>query len=312
MSRVLDIYTQLMNGQLIHKAAEAEKYQVNERSIQRDIEDIRNYFSNSYTRMDVKYDYKKKGYCLKYSDNNMRKNQKLSDGEILALCKILLSSRAVTKEEMEEVLEKLIGLCDQSSQKIIKELIRNELFHYVELRHKTKFLENMWKIGKAIYDQSYIDIEYKKPKEKTLVKRKLKPVAILFSEYYFYVTAFIENGDIKEKLEINHETNPTIYRMDRIKKLDVLEDKFRIHYGSRFEEGEFRKKILCMYGGQSRKITFKYMGNDIDNVLDHIPTAEVIEIKNGVYEICAEVIGKGIDMWLCGQGDEVQIKGKDY
>lgn len=305
-----------MNGQLIHKATEAEKYHVNERSIQRDIEDIRSYFSNrnidTGTMNTVIYDYVKKGYRLENLNNTIRKKQKLSDGEVLALCKILLSSRAVTKTEIEVILEKLIGTCDQSSKKVLKELIRNEFFHYVELRHKTVFLDTMWHIGQAIYAQKYIVIEYKKPKEKVLVKRKLKPVAILFSEYYFYVTAFIEDGEIKEKLEINHETNPTIYRIDRIKKLEVLEDKFRIHYGSRFEEGEFRKKILCMYGGKSRKITFRYTGNDIDNVLDHIPTAEVIEIKNGVYEICAEVIGKGIDMWLCGQGDEVQIKGKDY
>ena len=41
MQRVLGIYTKLMGGYLVNKAEEALNYQVNERSIQRDIDDIR-------------------------------------------------------------------------------------------------------------------------------------------------------------------------------------------------------------------------------------------------------------------------------
>ena len=40
IKRVLDIYTRLTNGDIIDKSALAVEYNVNERSIQRDIEDI--------------------------------------------------------------------------------------------------------------------------------------------------------------------------------------------------------------------------------------------------------------------------------
>ncbi len=43
IARVLGIYTKLINGCLINKSEEAQNYGVNERSIQRDIGDIRNY-----------------------------------------------------------------------------------------------------------------------------------------------------------------------------------------------------------------------------------------------------------------------------
>lgn len=43
VERVLSIYTKLMNGALVNKATEAINYGVNERTIQRDIDDIRNY-----------------------------------------------------------------------------------------------------------------------------------------------------------------------------------------------------------------------------------------------------------------------------
>ena len=41
VSRVLSLYSQLMEGRIIKKSVAAQKYGVNERSIQRDIEDIR-------------------------------------------------------------------------------------------------------------------------------------------------------------------------------------------------------------------------------------------------------------------------------
>ena len=47
IERVLDIYTKLINGYLVNKKEEALKYGVNERSIQRDIDDIRNYLENT-------------------------------------------------------------------------------------------------------------------------------------------------------------------------------------------------------------------------------------------------------------------------
>ena len=40
---MLGIYTKLMNGCLVNKVEEAQNYGVNERSIQRDIDDIRNF-----------------------------------------------------------------------------------------------------------------------------------------------------------------------------------------------------------------------------------------------------------------------------
>ena len=47
VSRVLELYTRFINGALINKANEAERYHTSERSIQRDIEDIRNFLEKS-------------------------------------------------------------------------------------------------------------------------------------------------------------------------------------------------------------------------------------------------------------------------
>ena len=130
----------------------------------------------------------------------------------------------------------------------------------------------------------------------------------MFSEYYFYLTAFIDDKDeAREDFDVLNDSFPTIYRIDRIRKMKVLDEKFHIPYSSRFEEGEFRKRVQFMYGGRLQKVKFKYSGPDVDAVLDRLPTAQILDEEDGVYTISAEVFGEGIYMWLRSQGDYVEI-----
>lgn len=307
IERVLGIYTKLMNGYLVSKAEEAVNYGVNERSIQRDIDDIRNYLEADGERVgcinSVIYDRIGKCYRLEQIYK-----MKFSNSEVLALCKILMDSRAFTKKEMTDMLDKLISCCvPKANQQLVNDLISNEAFHYVEPKHKTKFLDTMWNIGQAIRGCNYIEVDYTRMKDKAVVKRKLKPVAIMFSEYYFYLTAFIDDENVRKDFDVINDSFPTIYRIDRIKNLRVLDEKFHIPYSSRFEEGEFRKRIQFMYGGKLQKVKFQYSGTDIDAVLDRLPTAQILAEEDGIYTVSAEVFGKGIDMWLKSQGTMVTI-----
>lgn len=126
-------------------------------------------------------------------------------------------------------------------------MIGNEMFHYIELQHKTSFLDTMWKIAGAIRSHQYIEIEYGKIKDRAVVKRKVQPLALLFSEYYFYLTAFITDLEVRKDFDVVNDSFPTLYTMDRIRKLKVLEEHFHIPYSSRFEEGEFRKRIQFVW-----------------------------------------------------------------
>ena len=279
---------------------------MNERSIQRDIDDIRNYLdlqgAQDGTVNTVVYDRIQKGYKLEQIYQ-----LKFSNPEILAICKILLESRSLCKDEMQDILDKLVSCCvPKSNQKLVKELIANEAFHYVEPRHKTKFLDIMWEIGQAAHNSQYIEIEYERLKDRKTVKRILKPLAIMFSEYYFYLTAFIDDEEVRKDFDVINDSFPTIYRMDRIKNLKVLEERFHIPYSSRFEEGEFRKRVQFMYGGKLQKVKFVYKGNDIDAILDRLPTAQILSEEDGKYTVRAEVFGDGIDMWIRSQGNLIK------
>lgn len=305
--RVLGLYTKLINGAIINKGEEATNYKVTERSIQRDIDDIRNFLDQKGVEdgflNSVVYDRDERGYRLEQIYKI-----KLTNPEILAICKILLDSRAFTKNEMENMLSKIVDCCvPKINQKEVMKLIANEEYHYIELKHGKVFIDKMWDIGKAINHQKYIEIEYQRLKDKKRVKRRLKPVSIMFSEFYFYMAAFIEDENVKSDFEVSNDIFPTIYRIDRISEISVLDEHFEMPYSNRFEAGEFRKRVQFMYGGRLRKIKFRYTGLSIEAVLDRLPTASIISEENGIYTVTAEVFGDGIDMWIKSQGDLIEL-----
>ena len=306
-NRILSMYSRLVNGCMVYKSEEAINFGVNERTIQRDIDDIRNYLEQAAVDQgvvnEIVYDRVKKGYRL-----DQLYKIKLTNDEILAVCKILLDSRAFIKAEMMDILGRLIECCvPEDDRKMVKELISNESFHYIEPRHGKSYLSNMWEIGQAICQHKYIEIKYQGIQGTSVKTRKLKPLAIMFSEYYFYLAAFIDDEKVREKFNVINDSFPTIYRLDRIQQLKVLDEQFKIPYSDRFEEGEFRKRIQFMYGGKLRKVKFEYSGYSVEAVLDRLPTAKIIDESDGKYVIEAEVFGDGIDMWLRSQGDAIII-----
>lgn len=308
INRVLSIYTKLLDGKLIEKAKEALTYGVNERTIQRDIDDIRNFFCNKSENVgainEVVYDWSRKGYCLQQVYQ-----YKLSNSEILAISKILLDSRAFRKDEMMSILERMINCCvTDSDKKRIKSMIQNEEYYYIELQHKKVFLDDIWNIAQAVRKCNYVEMSYLRSKDGQMVARKVKPVGIMFSEYYFYLIAFGDDNDESRKnADVQNAPFPMIYRIDRIQNLKILDETFHTPYRNRLEEGEFRKRIQFMYGGKLRKIKFWYTGNHIEYILDRLPTAQIIEENEGRYLITAEVFGNGIDVWLRSQGEQIEV-----
>lgn len=302
VNRVLYLYNYLLNGNLVKKSEVAEMFGVTEKSIQRDLDEIRTFLvdknAEEGSTNSLIYDYKQRGYKIE-GEEPLR----LSNAEILAVCKILLESRAFTKKEMHSLIDRLIENCaPQKDRKLAARLLLNEKYHYVEPQHKKRFIDLLLPLGEAIRDCKVIKIKYGKMKGRSAVKRVLEPMAILFSEYYFYLAAFMREVN-KSEFEAADDPYPTIYRIDRIKELIVTDEHFYKPYKDKFEEGEFRKRVQFMYGGKLHKVRFKYTGESPEAVLDRLPTAKITGELDGAYIFEAEVFGKGIDMWIRSQGD---------
>lgn len=305
--RLLYMYSRLVDGKMLYKKEEAQRFGCSLRSIQRDIEDLRSFLheQNEATGLvqDLIYNQKLGAYQLVPPSRNL-----LSNEEVFATLKILLESRAFTKKELYPIIDKLIDCCiPKTEQQRVSELIGNEKLLYVEPQHQDKFLKKMWELSGAVREQQEVTIAYRRT-DGVQVQRTVQPVGIMFSEFYFYLIAFIAPKDKKKvKFEIENDPFPTIYRIDRIKGFTITDKHFAVPYAQRFEEGEFRKRIQFMYGGHLQRLRFYFKGSCYEYILDRLPTAKVVQEDEKGTLIEAEVFGKGIDIWLKSQGELIEV-----
>lgn len=307
-TRILDIYNMLLRGQVVHKKELAERYRVNVKSIQRDLDSIRDFLSEQCVkrgvRQSVEYDKASDGYHLVTQEVSY-----LSQGEMLAVSKILLESRAFSKEQMISLLSRIENLCIAGKERHdIEQLICNELFNYHSPAHAEPQVDVLWAAAEAVMEQKIVEISYRRMKNKEVVHRQIEPVGILFSEYYFYLMGFIRDEETRDNFEKKDDVYPTIYRIDRIQKITVTKEKFFVPYKDRFKEGEYKNHIQYMYGGELKSISFRYYGPSVEAVLDRLPTAEITdgEGADGCL-VKADVLGDGVLMWLLSQGSKVDV-----
>jgi len=260
--RLLLLREDLEKGKNINKEEIKAKFDIDDKTFQRDIDFLRAFYTeNINPEIEIKYNKKKKGYILENNKDRFRNE------EILAISKILLESRAFCKDELDELLRKLRLLSEEDEMKQVKEMIKNEKFNYVPLKHGKKLLDLIWELSKYITKQEIISISYTTKEGKSKVYR-IKPVSIMFSEYYFYIVSFMADKFV--------EDGTTIFRIGRIKKLKGTGENFEVSYLERFEDGEFRKRVQFMLSGKLRTVKFEYTGI-LEVVQDRLPTAEVIE-----------------------------------
>lgn len=293
--RLLNLYERLNRGETVNKKDFAKAFDISEKSVQRDIDDLRVYLAECYENGDdvtVEYSYIKNGYYLVKKDKEFLTNE-----EILGISKILLESRAYNKEELNGLIDKLLLQATPSARMNIKEMILNEKFHYIPLKHNKPLLNAIWELSENIYNKTIIEFDYVR-KDGVASHKIVKPLSIMFSEYYFYLIAWMAD-DSKDF--------PTVFRIDRMTNVKSTGEKYSIPYKDRFEEGDFRKKVQFMYSGPLKTIRFEFTGQSLEAILDRIPAAEIIAQDENKTTIKAECYGDGILMWLRTQGDNVKI-----
>lgn len=298
--RLLNLYETLNKGDVVEKKILAQKYCVSEKTIQRDIEDLRIYLAdNCSTDINTEIIYEKENNCYKLV---RLQREWLTNKEILTISKVILESRAFNIKELETLLDKLIMQVTPNHRKHIKDLIQKEKFSYIPPIHNKPVFDIIWDLSDFILKNQIISYTYQR-QDLTLREVLVKPVALMFSEFYFYLVAY----------KIDKECDfPINYRIDRISDLKSTGEHFQIPYKDKFDDGEFRKRVQFMYSGKLKKIKFVFSGPSIEAILDRIPTAKIIDSIDGVYTLEAESFGDGTEMWLKTQGENIKFITKEY
>lgn len=134
--RLLTLYSWFKEGRIVKKPDAARHFQIAERSIQRDLEELRCFFAEQTPQGEIVYDPKNRGYYLATRDSGL-----LSNSEALAVCKILLESRSMVKSEMLPILDKLISSCvPEENKSAVLAMLANEKYHYIEPHHQKPVL----------------------------------------------------------------------------------------------------------------------------------------------------------------------------
>lgn len=305
--RVLDLCTRLIEGKTIAKTETAREYQVSERTIQRDIESLRAYFEDtmpfSGVSRTVLYDVEHKAYRLEPPINAW-----LSNSEIFTVVKMLLDSRALAKAELEPIIKKLVQcVYPYKDRQVVEELLKNETFYYVQPLHGQKLLDRIWSLGQAVHEHQVLRITYARHSDGQVVERLVEPVGIMCSEYYFYLLTYYDPEDSLVKSgEVAARRYPNTYRIDRLKSFAPAGRIFRVPYTSRFQEGEFRKRVQFMFNGELRTLKFWCANQAYEAIRDRLPTVKVVKKLKDGYILTAEAYGEGVDMYLRSQGDSVK------
>lgn len=295
-NRELAIFLRLLQGEYISVQKLAREYQVSEKSISRNIRDLKNAFCDNREQMgqyQILYSHRHKAYYLETDSF-------LTSRELLAVVKILIAGRALNEEQMKTIIHKLETFLSIKDRQTVHELVLKELHHYAPVGSDCKnVVDTLWMVSQSIREQKEISIEYYKM-DRSKITRRVKPVAIVFSEFYFYMIALHDEDG---------EEATRYYRVDRIIGITKHRTGFQVDYIKRFDEGELKNKIQYMWPGQgtNRTVTFEFDGPSVQAVLDKLPGAEIIGQEGTKYTIQANVFGGGIKMFLLSQGAWVKV-----
>ena len=293
--RVLEIFSRGLRGEAISVQKLANEYNVSTKSITRSINELKDFLADHRELVgntELQYSYSDKCYRL-YMD------EFLTNKELFSLVEVMIGARAFSKMELLTLIDKLKKFTTPEERPMINELVRKELYHYPEVKHDCESVQdNLWKLVRCITDHKEISIEYYRMDRKWVTHR-LRPVSVMFTDYYFYLIAFRTEGDTEK---------PYYFRVDRIKQITTHRTTFRIEDIPEFDEGLLRKQSLFMWPGKQQTIRFEFSGPSVQAVLDKLPTAKIIERMGGnKYLIEAEIYGDGIKMWLLSQGTWVKV-----
>jgi len=307
-NRTLEIFFRAMRGKDLSPAKLAESYGVSRKSMTRSINEIKDFLAENRELVghtEFVYSYANKAYRLLFDEF-------FSDKELFAIAKVIIGSRPFSGEGISLLIGKLKRFVSVGDRKKLDEIIRRELYHYSEIKHDCEnVIGTLWQLVNVINDKKEITISYFKV-DRTLSEKRIQPVSLMFSEYYFYLIAYYP-----DKYE-----EPRYFRVDRIKSIkehrkgfstdqmpgfDEGELRRRVGQPPSFNEGELRRKSQYMFFGKLRRIRFWYTGPSLQAVLDKLPTAKIIERKRSEYLLEAEVYGDGIKMFLLSQGAWVKV-----
>ncbi|GEP83621.1 Uncharacterised protein [Staphylococcus piscifermentans] len=293
-TQLLELYLRFLNGEHLSKAAISQYFDnKSSRTIQRYISGLNAFISSYEATEHLSIEYDRQINAFKMMNIG---NQNIDQKQVLAIIKMLMATRGLTKEEIDNTVAHLTERLKPEDRKVIEQAILSEMTHYHPMIHEAPLLDKIWDINLMIQNGKSLSFDYSNAMNKVR-HHVIKPMYVTFSELYFYVVG------------VNEEEKVIIYRLDRILEYESTKSQIAKPVSPYFKEGELKQRIYFMYGGEWQRVRFEFNNGIIESVMDRFPTAKLLkkDYENNRFEVEIEVIGNGIVMWLLSQGSKVKV-----
>ena len=290
--RVLTLFCRLLNRERLNMRNVAIEFQKTERSVARDFKTIRDVLSELHESEKLVFDRNDASYYLSRSAN-----PSCSHMEAMAFLKVLCGSRAFRQDEMHRLADVLRSFFPESNGREFYMAVEDELNGYVEPIHHKSLVKLHWDLTACIMNRNKLRISYRRHDD-VQVEREILPVQIVFSEFYFYLVAFLygESYDY-----------PAFFRLDRIESFEVLGKGRRTEKQANFHFGDMRPSVQFMYAGHLTEITFRCKKSAMEAVLDRMADYRVVRENEDNVLVTAKAFDEGFLRWALMQGGNVEI-----
>lgn len=284
--RIIDIIMRMLQGEKLNSEDAAQLYEVNKRTIYRDLQIIReNPIFNS--RYEIEFDPIQKNRFV-VSD------EKISFPEILAIIKIIMGTRALDKAELTTVVKHLGSLVATKDQLQLDKLLKNS---YIPVKTNGNLIQRIGDFTKFIETRTSIEYTYQGslPKSDNKRIRHGVPLSLYFSDFYFYVVIF------------NEEKGTRTHRLDRIISYNSSNRSINIPREEIEDESSIRNYTYRLNGGSKSYFKIKYMAYP-QSALDRLPNSRVVSHEaDGSVIIEGYMHAQGMKLWVLGQGAFVKV-----
>lgn len=206
ITRMLILYSSLINGEEINKTIFCFENDCSPRSFDRDIEDIRLFLSESFSVLELNYNRINNTYCIKGA-----KKQQLEFMEYLFVEKILQDTSVLRNDELG-ILKSHLLINTRDAPKMPKSL--NQIYTVSESqKHNKALLKMHGDLELTIRNQKYIRLVYQDN-----INRKhiydIIPCSLRYKSGHLYFIGYIEK---EEKI--------TAIRLDRVYSFEILREQ---------------------------------------------------------------------------------------
>lgn len=185
ITRVLSLYTQLLNGNPVDKVWFSMEHNITERSFDRDVEDIRLFLCESFSGAELVFDRTDGKYHL-----TGERPAFLDRLCVEAILKVLLSSGAFRRDEMEGLADSLLSTASPADRKRISQVLQNDRENY-----RTETKNAIMKILGDLYEVLNTGRDvllYFTPGKQELQSQWAAPLEIRFQDGVFSLLAALD------------------------------------------------------------------------------------------------------------------------